>query len=69
MRVVAMVALALLAGCGRVGPIAPPGPAERITYPRFYPAQDPGRPAPAAPVAPPADLWAPGQRAIPTPQV
>ena len=38
MRAVALVALALLAGCGRLGPPRPPGPAEAITYPRSYPA-------------------------------
>jgi len=36
-------ALTLLAGlavaaCGRVGPPRPPGPAEAITHPRFFPA-------------------------------
>ena len=38
MRAAALVALALLAGCGRLGPPRPPGPAEAITYPRAYPA-------------------------------
>ena len=65
MKALALIALALLAGCGRVGPIAPPGPSDRITYPRFYPARDPVRPA----APPPADMWAPGQRAIPLPPV
>jgi len=37
----------LLSGCGRVGPVHPPGPPERITYPRTYPAPDRPRPAPA----------------------
>ncbi len=37
---VAAVLAAVLAGCGRVGPIASPGPPERITYPRLYPAPD-----------------------------
>lgn len=42
-----LMALALLAGCGRVGPVRPPGPADRITYPRGYPYQAPTRrPAP-----------------------
>lgn len=43
-------ALALLAGCGRIGPVRPPGPADRITYPRGYPYQAPRRAA-----APPPD--------------
>ena len=53
MRVcIALIALTLV-GCGRVGPIQPPGPAERITYPRQYPAPDraPARAAEDAPVA------------------
>ncbi len=66
MRGFALLALALLAGCGRVGPIAPPGPQDRIIYPRAYPAPDRVRPATPAP---PADMWAPGQRAIPLPPV
>lgn len=27
----------LLAACGKVGPVRPPGPADQITYPRPYP--------------------------------
>jgi len=27
----------LLAACGKVGPVRPPGPPEEITYPRSYP--------------------------------
>jgi hypothetical protein len=36
----ALLAMGLLtlAGCGRLGPPRPPGPAEAITYPRAYPA-------------------------------
>lgn len=41
----------LLSGCGRVGPVNPPGPPERITYPRAYPAPERPRPAPALPPA------------------
>lgn len=35
---VALLAALALAGCGRVGPPRPPGPADQITYPRAYPA-------------------------------
>ncbi|MCS6891863.1 MAG: hypothetical protein NZN45_09620 [Rhodovarius sp.] len=28
----------LLAGCGKVGDPRPPGPPERVTFPRIYPA-------------------------------
>ena len=31
------VALTLLAACGKKGPPDPPGPADRITYPKTYP--------------------------------
>lgn len=41
-----LMALALLAGCGRVGPVRPPGPPDNITYPRAYPYQPRTRPAP-----------------------
>jgi predicted small lipoprotein YifL len=34
----ALLAAVALAGCGRVGPPRPPGPADQITYPRAYPA-------------------------------
>ncbi|WP_267898250.1 LPS translocon maturation chaperone LptM [Teichococcus wenyumeiae] len=30
---------ALLAACGRPGPVRPPGPPEDITYPRVYPSR------------------------------
>lgn len=32
--------LLMVAACGRVGPIAAPGPAGQITHPRQYPAPD-----------------------------
>jgi len=32
-------ALVLLAACGRVGDIRPPGPPEQVTFPRAYPAR------------------------------
>ena len=35
---VAALALALLAGCGKRGSPAAPGPADQISYPRTYPA-------------------------------
>ena len=39
MRVVfALLALALLTGCGKRGAPAAPGPADQIIYPRTYPA-------------------------------
>jgi predicted small lipoprotein YifL len=31
------IALGLLVACGKKGPPDPPGPKERITYPRTYP--------------------------------
>jgi predicted small lipoprotein YifL len=33
----ALLAILAVAGCGRVGPPRPPGPADQITYPRSYP--------------------------------
>lgn len=37
--VLGVLALALvLAACGKVGPVKPPGPADQITYPRLYPS-------------------------------
>ncbi len=33
-----LVAL-LLAACGRVGDIRPPGPPEQVTFPRVYPSR------------------------------
>lgn len=40
MRIVAVLLLAVvaLAACGKRGPISPPGPPDKITYPRGYPA-------------------------------
>lgn len=37
----ALVAFVLLAGCGKRGDPAPPGPPEAITWPRTYPADRP----------------------------
>jgi predicted small lipoprotein YifL len=40
MRNVTLLALLLaLAACGKYGPNHPPGPADKITYPKFYPTQ------------------------------
>jgi predicted small lipoprotein YifL len=36
---VALGALLLLAACGRVGDIRPPGPPEQVTWPRSYPSR------------------------------
>ncbi len=33
----ALLALALLSGCGKKGAPSPPGPADQLTYPRIYP--------------------------------
>jgi predicted small lipoprotein YifL len=38
---VALLTLAAAAGCGRVGPVRPPGPPEQVIYPRAYPPPDP----------------------------
>lgn len=36
----ALAAVALLvAACGRVGPVRPPGPPDEVTYPRIYPSR------------------------------
>lgn len=45
----------LMAGCGRIGPVRPPGPPDRITYPRAYPAPERPRAQPAEP-QPPAGM-------------
>ena len=37
----AVMALLLLAGCGRYGPPRPPGPAEEVVFPRSYPGPTP----------------------------
>ncbi|MBP0446408.1 hypothetical protein J8J14_16660 [Roseomonas sp. SSH11] len=67
----ALSALLVLAACGRVGPIRPPGPQEAIIYPRTYPYIPPasrsgvaaptGTPVPESltPGAPPA--WTGGE--------
>ena len=40
MRAVVMLLAACLAlaACGKRGPPQPPGPADKVTYPRVYPA-------------------------------
>ncbi len=39
MRVAALIALVLLASCGKKGAPSAPGPAAEITYPRSYPSR------------------------------
>ncbi len=43
MRIVAVLLLAAsllpLAGCGKKGAPSPPGPADKVTYPRVYPSR------------------------------
>ncbi|MFM2149690.1 MAG: hypothetical protein RLZZ187_1996 [Pseudomonadota bacterium] len=40
MRLAGLAALVLLiAACGRVGDIRPPGPPEQVTFPRTYPSR------------------------------
>ena len=40
MRVlVVLIALGVLAGCGKKGAPSAPGPTEEITYPRVYPSR------------------------------
>ena len=36
----ALLGVALLAACGRVGPPRPPGPLDQVVFPRPYPAPD-----------------------------
>ncbi len=56
----ALLALASLAACGRVGPPRAPGPVDQIIYPRAYPARPAGSgPAEAAPVMPSVPLGVP----------
>jgi hypothetical protein len=61
----ALAALAL-AGCGRIGPVKPPGPASEIIYPRAYPRytdlpRPPDAQAPVAPTGPsPIERMVPG---------
>jgi hypothetical protein len=52
-RALALVGLAALAACGRVGPPHAPGPKEAIIYPRAFPRYPP-QPLPQGPPAPKA---------------
>jgi hypothetical protein len=53
----ALAVLLLAAGCGKVGPVRPPGPASAITYPRQYPAPEtPLRPAAESAARPAVEL-------------
>lgn len=38
-RAVLLVALLVLAGCGKKGPPDPPGPPGQIIYPKIYPTR------------------------------
>ncbi|MFC7735393.1 hypothetical protein ACFQX4_05955 [Roseomonas sp. GCM10028921] len=53
-----LAVLVPLAGCGRVGPIQPPGPPSALVYPRAYPYFPPGAVPGAAAV--PAESLTPG---------
>jgi len=39
MRVAVLVALVLLAACGKKGAPSAPGPADEVRYPRTYPSR------------------------------
>lgn len=39
MRLVVVLALVLLASCGKKGSPDAPGPANEVAYPRFYPSR------------------------------
>ncbi len=39
MRVAALIALVLLAACGKKGAPSAPGPAAEVSYPRSYPSR------------------------------
>jgi predicted small lipoprotein YifL len=57
----ALLALATLAGCGRAGPPRVPGPKEQVTFPRSYPRYEPlPKPDPVtgtAPASQPGGSW------------
>lgn len=55
----AVLALASLAACGRAGPPRVPGPPDQVIFPRAYPVEPP-RPAPQA--APESPTPAPARR-------
>ena len=57
----ALLALGMLAACGRAGPPRVPGPKEEVIYPRAYPRYEPlPKPDPAsgtAPASQPQGSW------------
>ncbi len=57
----ALLAIASLAACGRIGPPRAPGPPDQIIYPRGYPAlpKDATAPVGPAPVMPNVPLAVP----------
>jgi hypothetical protein len=65
MKALLLVVVAALAGCGKVGPPQPIGPADQITWPHGYPTPNPALLAP--PPVPPASTPFPPSTVMPTP--
>ena len=65
-----MVVTIVLAGCGKVGPPQPAGPADQVTWPHAYPTPNPALlapPPPVPPAVPPASTPFPPSTVMPTP--